>query len=77
MTIGASLFLIAVGAILRWAVTATVSGLNLHTVGTIVFIVGLVGLAVSLIYAAWWARRDTYVETTPATADRRVPPPAL
>ena len=43
MRIGASLFLIAIGAILKWAVTATVSGINLHVVGVILMIVGLIG----------------------------------
>ena len=41
MTIGTSLFLIAVGAILKYAVTAHVEGVNLHTVGLILMIVGL------------------------------------
>ena len=46
MTIGASLFLIAVGAILNFAVTATVAGIDLQTVGVILMIVGGVGLRV-------------------------------
>jgi hypothetical protein len=48
MTIGTSLFLIAVGAILRYAVTAHVSGVNLHTTGLILMIVGIVGLVIGL-----------------------------
>jgi Flp pilus assembly protein protease CpaA len=48
MTIGTSLFLIAVGAILKYAVTAQVSGVDLHTAGLIIMIVGIVGLAVGL-----------------------------
>ena len=44
MTIGAALFLIAVGAILNFAVTATVAGIDLQTVGVILMIVGGVGL---------------------------------
>jgi hypothetical protein len=55
MTIGGSLALIAVGAILKWAVTAHVSWLDLQTTGTVLFVVGLVGLAVSLAYTFWWA----------------------
>jgi hypothetical protein len=35
MGLGGSLILIAVGAILRWAITATTSGVNIHTVGLI------------------------------------------
>jgi hypothetical protein len=48
MGIGTSIFLIAVGAILRYAVTATVSGIELQTVGLILMIVGIVGLVISL-----------------------------
>jgi Flp pilus assembly protein protease CpaA len=48
MTIGTSLFLIAVGAILKFAVTASVSGVKLQTVGLILMIVGGIGLIISL-----------------------------
>jgi len=48
LTIGSSLFLIAVGAILKYAVTAHVEGVNLHTVGVILMVVGGVGLAIGL-----------------------------
>jgi hypothetical protein len=48
MGIGTSLFLIAVGAILRFAVDATVSGIEIQTVGLILIIVGVVGLLISL-----------------------------
>ena len=41
MTIGTSLFLIAVGAILKYAVTAHVEGVNPHTVGLTLMIVSL------------------------------------
>ncbi len=64
MSIGGSLALIAVGAILKWAVTARVSGLDLQTVGTILFLVGLVGLVVSLAYTFWWASRRRESDTT-------------
>ena len=49
MTLGFSLFLIAVGAILRFAVTATVVGIDIQTVGVILMIVGAVGFVVSLV----------------------------
>jgi nitrogen fixation-related uncharacterized protein len=58
MTIGSSIILIAVGAILKWAVTAQVKGFDIQTAGTVLFVVGLVGLALSLVYTFWWARRD-------------------
>ena len=48
MGIGTSIFLIALGAILRYAVTITVSGVELQTVGLILMIVGIIGLVVSL-----------------------------
>jgi hypothetical protein len=48
LTLGFSLFLIAVGAILRFAVTATVAGIDIQTVGLILMIVGAVGFVVTL-----------------------------
>jgi Co/Zn/Cd efflux system component len=48
MGIGTSIFLIAVGAILRYAVTVTVQGIELQTVGLILMIVGIIGLVISL-----------------------------
>jgi hypothetical protein len=52
MTIGGALFLIAVGAILYFAVTAQVAGIDIQTVGLILMIVGVVGLALGLILTA-------------------------
>ena len=71
MGIGVSLILIAVGAILKWAVTATVSGVNLQTIGVILMIVGAIGLVLSLMFWSTWGgvggarRRTTYVEDAP------------
>jgi hypothetical protein len=48
MGIGTSLFLIAVGAILYFAVDASISGLEITTVGIILMVVGVVGLAIAL-----------------------------
>ena len=48
MGIGTSIFLIAVGAILRYAVNVTVEGIDLQTVGLILLIVGIIGLVISL-----------------------------
>jgi hypothetical protein len=50
MGIGTSIFLIAVGAILKFAVTATVSGISLATVGTILIVVGILGLLISMVF---------------------------
>ncbi|HMD56746.1 MAG TPA: DUF6458 family protein [Solirubrobacteraceae bacterium] len=52
MTIGVGLFVIAVGAILRYAVTASVGGFDLQTAGLILMIVGGVGLIIGLWLAA-------------------------
>lgn len=48
MTIASSIFLIAVGAILAFAVTATVAGIEIQTVGVILIIAGAVGLVIAL-----------------------------
>jgi len=57
MPLGTSLFLIAIGAILRYAVTATVSGISLSTVGLILIIVGIAGMILSLLYMLIWTPR--------------------
>jgi hypothetical protein len=63
MGIAVSLLLVAAGAILIWAVNTTVSGVDLVTVGWILFIVGIAGALLSLIFWSTWggARRDTTV----------------
>ena len=57
MGLGTSLFLIAVGAILKFAVTDSVSGVDLGTIGVILMVVGAIGLLISLFYATLWADR--------------------
>jgi hypothetical protein len=57
MTIGASLCLIAIGAILKWAVTAHVSGFNIQTAGTVLFVIGLISLPLALLWTFWWPNR--------------------
>jgi hypothetical protein len=59
MRIGASLLLIAVGAILKYAITKHVSGIDIQTIGVILMIIGIVGLVLSLIL--WGTRRRTTV----------------
>ena len=70
MGLGVSIFLIAVGAILTWAVNVSVSGLELTTIGVILMIVGALGLVLSMIFWSSWGgaggtRRTTYVEDGP------------
>jgi hypothetical protein len=62
--------LIALGAILRYAVTATVSGISLTTVGLILMIVGIVGLVMSLFYAITWRPRGQVVRERLIEHDR-------
>ena len=52
MGIGTSIVLIAAGAILKWAVNADVSGIELNAFGTILLIVGIIGLITSLLFAS-------------------------
>jgi hypothetical protein len=52
--LGVSLFLIAVGAILAFAVTVEVSGIDLEIVGWILMIVGGLGILLSLIFWSSW-----------------------
>ena len=54
MGLGTSIFLIAVGAILDFAVTVNTPGFNIHTVGVILMIVGAVGLLLSLMFWSSW-----------------------
>ena len=76
MTIGTSILLIAAGAILKWAVTAHVRGFDIQTAGTVLFVVGLVGLVLALIYTFWWNRRGAYVHDGYQERVVRRPPPA-
>ncbi len=50
MTIGGALALLAVGAILKWAVTKQISGFDIQTAGLVLFIVGLLALALAVFY---------------------------
>ena len=64
MRIGSSLVLIAIGAILKFAVTTSVSGINLSTVGVVLMVVGIAGLVISLVLAST-ARRTEVVHHSP------------
>ena len=57
MDIGTSIFLIAIGAILYFAVNADVSGLEISTVGLILMIVGILGLIISIFLMSQASRR--------------------
>jgi len=62
MGIGFSLFLIAVGAVLAWAVTATVTGIDIRIVGAILMVIGIIGLLLSLLF---WASFAPFADRAP------------
>ena len=67
MGIGVSLLLIAVGAVLAFAVHVTGNGFNIHTIGIILLVVGAIGAFLSMIFWSSWggvggARSETVVE---------------
>jgi hypothetical protein len=72
MTIGSSIFLIALGAILRYAVTASVAGIDIQVVGLILMIAGAVGLVVGLFMMTAARRDPTYRD--PDYRDPPAPP---
>ena len=86
MGVGVSLILIAAGAILTWAVTATVSGVDINTIGVILLVVGAIGLVLSLMFWSSWggvggtaaARRTSRTVPAPFRAELsgRPRPPA-
>jgi len=54
MGIGVSIFLIAVGAVLAWAVNIQTSGVDLHAVGIILVVVGVIGALLSTMFWSSW-----------------------
>jgi hypothetical protein len=81
MRLGAALFLIAVGAILTWAVEVDQKkGFNINNAGVILMVVGAIGLVAELIYLSM-RRRSTVVQTGQAVPPSRTtsyvnqPPP--
>ncbi len=67
MGIGVSIFLIAVGAILKFAVHVHTTGFNITTVGVILMVVGAIGLLMSTLIFGTWRNRNT---TGPAVVER-------
>ena len=72
MWIGTGIFLLAVGAILKFAVTDAISGVDLGTVGVILMIAGAALTLISLIYEAMWRNRRTAAAAPVATRERVV-----
>ena len=74
MTIGAGIFLIAVGAILKYATNIHVSGISIDTIGVILMIAGAVGLLIGLFQEIVWSRRRGVAPVAPgdpAVEERR------
>ena len=67
--IGISVFIGAVGAILRYAVTATAQGFNIHTAGMILMLVGIAGALLSLLF---WTSFSPWARGNRTTNSRRV-----
>jgi Domain of unknown function (DUF6458) len=57
MATGISLFFLAIGAILTFAVDTTVSGVDLDTIGVILMVIGLLGMLFSLVLWDTWTPR--------------------
>jgi hypothetical protein len=69
MGLGVGIFLVAVGAILTWAVNVTTTGVDLQAVGVILMLVGGIGILLSMIFWSSWGgfgggRRTEITETT-------------
>lgn len=75
MTIGGSILLIAIGAILRFAVEVTVQGIDLQVVGLILIIAGAIGLVLALFYTFVLADRTASRGGYDRRYDDRPPPP--
>ena len=79
MATGISLFFLAVGAILTFAVNTTVSGIDLDTIGVILMVIGLLGMLFSLVLWDSWTPRairrddDTIVGRRDVVIDDEVP----
>ena len=76
MTLGTSLVLIAIGAVLRFAVNVSTSGFNIHTVGVILMIVGGVGFILSRLGMTMWADHRNRVARERVVYDDQEYPPA-
>ena len=59
MATGLSLFFLAVGAILTFAIETTVNGVDLDTIGVILMVIGLLGMLFSLVLWDNWSPRAT------------------
>jgi hypothetical protein len=75
MGIGASIFLLALGAILAWAVNFSISGLDINVIGYILMAVGILGLILTLVVWGPRRRNATVVAERRYVEDPNQPPP--
>ena len=75
MGLGFSIFLIALGAILAFAVNYEIASVDIQVIGWILLVVGLIGVVLSMVFwsswggpAYWSSRRRTYVDEGPPPA---------
>ncbi|HET9769572.1 MAG TPA: DUF6458 family protein [Acidimicrobiia bacterium] len=77
MATGLSLFFLAVGAILTFAIDTTVNGVDLDTIGVILMVIGLLGMLFSLVLWDNWSPRhrddDVVVDRRDVLIDDEVP----
>ena len=74
MGLGVGIFLIAVGAILAFAVHVTTSGVNVHTVGWILMAVGFAGILLALLFWSSWAGPGYWSRRRTTSVDEGPPP---
>jgi hypothetical protein len=72
MGIGTSIFLIAIGAIMKWGVADAIDGVNLATIGLILMVVGVLGLLISLFWANMFTRDRGVAAGGPVVERERV-----
>ena len=77
MATGISLFFLAVGAILTFAIETTVEGVDLDTIGVILMVIGLLGMLFSLVLWDNWSPRtrddDVAVDRRDVVIDEDAP----
>jgi Domain of unknown function (DUF6458) len=75
MTIAAGIFLIAAGAIIRYATNFDIEGVEMDTVGLILMIAGVAGLVLSFFQESLWSKRRERVVEQPVERERVVERP--
>lgn len=76
MGIGSSIFLLAVGAILAFAVDATVAGLDIHLIGWVLMAAGVLGLVLTMFLLSPRRRRTVTEQVVPGAPVAAAPPSA-